>query len=326
MNRSLSAGFAVAVIGVLLVLLGSPFYTVKENSQVVITRFGEPIGKPITKAGLHIKTPFVEDVNRFEKRILEWDGDPNQIPTKDKRFIWIDTTARWQISDPLKFLQSVGNETGAQARLDDILDSITRDVITEQPLIEIVRSTNREVSRIFTEGEVEDSRLAEEQVIKIGRDKLMMEIQRRAKTMTPIYGIELIDVRIKRVIYIDDVLQKIYERMISERMRAAEQFKSEGLGRQAEIEGKTDKDLNQIESEAYRQSEEIKGKGDAEAARIYAEAYSKDPDFYSFLKTLETYKRTIDEKSTLVLSTDSEYFSLLNNSENSSLSSHGAVK
>lgn len=311
MNRTLSMGFAAVTIACLLILIGSPFYIIKENSQVVITRFGEPIGNPITKAGLHFKIPFIEDVNRFDKRILEWDGDPNQIPTKDKRFIWIDTTARWQIEDPLKFLQSVGNEVGAQARLDDILDSITRDVITEQPLIEIVRSTNREVAQIFTEGEVEDSRLSEEQVIKIGRDKLMMEIQRRAKTMTPLYGIELIDVRVKRVIYIDDVLQKIYERMVSERMRAAEQFKSEGLGRQAEVEGKTDKDLNQIQSDAYRKSQEVKGKGDAEAAQIYAQAYSQSPDFYTFLKTLETYKKTIDEKSTLVLSTDSEYFSLL---------------
>ena len=312
MKRSLTFSLFFIVLAVLLILLGNPFYIVKEGTQAVITRFGEPVSGAITATGIHMKLPFVEDVNRFETRLLEWDGDPNQIPTKDKRFIWIDTTARWQITDPLKYLQTVGNEVGAQARLDNILDSSTRDVITEQPLIEIIRSSNRELAvSVISASGAEESQLIKLQKIKSGRNALTREILARSKEITPIYGVELVDLRIKRVIYIDQVLEKIYDRMISERKRAAEQFRSEGEGRRAEIEGRTEKDLNTIRSEAFRKAQELKGHADAAATRIYAQAHGQDPSFYRFLRTLETYETTVDSKSTLVLTTDGDYFRYL---------------
>ncbi len=306
----------IALFGIVIVaLLGNPFYTVPEGRQAVITRFGEPVGGAVTKTGLHLRLPFVEQVHLFETRILEWDGDANQIPTKDKRFIWVDTTARWRILDPLKFLQTVGNESAAQARLDDIVDAITRDVISDQLLIEIVRSSNRELTQNLVQEGIVDSEMTKAEVIKTGRNELTREILSRASKMTPEYGIGLVDVRIKRIVYIDDVLRKIYERMIAERKRAAQQFRSEGLGRQAEIGGRREKDLNTIRSEAYRKAQEIKGKADAEATRIYADAYDKDADFYRFLQTLKSYEKTIDSKTTLVLSSDSDYLTYLESIE-----------
>jgi len=313
MKKSLTITLFLTILAILAVLLGNPFYIIKEGTQAVITRFGEPVSGALTRTGLHVKLPFVEDVNRFERRLLEWDGDPNQIPTKDKRFIWIDTTARWRIADPLKFLQTVGNEIGAQARLDDILDSATRDVITEQPLIEIIRSSNRELEQHVTEEGKEVSRLIKLQEIQHGRNALTREILARSQQLTPIYGVELVDLRLKRVIYIDDVLEKIYDRMISERKRAAEQFRSEGQGRRAEVEGRTERDLNAIQSEAYRKAQEVKGKADAESTQIYAKAHNQDPEFYRFLKTLNTYESTVDKQTTLVLTTDSDYFKFLKN-------------
>jgi membrane protease subunit HflC len=312
-----SAAFVlIALFGIVLVgLLGNPFYTLPEGRQAVITRFGEPVGGAVTKTGLHLRLPFIEQVHLFETRILEWDGDANQIPTKDKRFIWVDTTARWKILDPLKFLQTVGNESAAQARLDDIVDAITRDVISDQLLIEIVRSSNRELTQNLVQEGIVDSEMTKAEVIKTGRNELTREILSRASKMTPEYGIGLVDVRIKRIIYIDDVLRKIYERMIAERKRAAQQFRSEGLGRQAEIGGRREKDLNSIRSEAYRKAQEIKGKADAEATRIYADAYGKDPDFYRFLQTLKSYEKTIDSRTTLVLSSDSDYLTYLESIE-----------
>lgn len=311
MPRSVAFLLSICAMVLLLVILGQPFYIVPEGTQVVITRFGDPIGDPIKDAGLHIKMPFVDVVNRFEKRLIEWDGDPNQIPTKDKRFIWIDTTARWRITDPLRFLQSVHDERGAQARLDDIIDAETRDVITEQLLIEVVRTTNRELTREVLQGTDAASELTRVAVIKIGRDELTREILARSQKQMPVYGIELVDMRIKRINYIDEVREKIYERMIAERRRAAEQFRSEGQGRKAEIEGRTEKELKRITSEAYHEAQQIKGKADAEATTIYAEAYNRDPEFYNFLKTLETYETTIDPESTLVLTTESDYFKYL---------------
>jgi len=217
--------------------------------------------------------------------------------------------------DPLKFLQTVGNESAAQARLDDIVDAITRDVISDQLLIEIVRSSNRELTQNLVQEGIVDSEMTKAEVIKTGRNELTREILSRASKMTPEYGIGLVDVRIKRIVYIDDVLRKIYERMIAERKRAAQQFRSEGLGRQAEIGGRREKDLNTIRSEAYRKAQEIKGKADAEATRIYADAYDKDPDFYRFLQTLKSYEKTIDAKTTLVLSSDSDYLTYLESIE-----------
>ena len=285
-------------------------YIVDETKQVMITQFGRPVGKPITTAGLHFKKPFIQQANYFEKRLLDWDGDPNQIPTKDKKYIWVDTTARWKISDALKFLQSVGNEIGAHARLDDIINSATRDVVTSHLLVETVRNSNRIIE---SKEEGEDVIVTEEAVEKIesGRHSLEKLILEKARKLAPQYGIELADVRIKRINYVKDVRSKVYERMIAERKRAAEKYRSEGQGRRAEIEGQKEKELKQITSEAYRKAQGLKGKADAEAISIYAKAYSQNPNFYSFLKTLETYEKTIDEDTTIILTTDSDYYQYL---------------
>lgn len=309
MTRSMAVLLVFLGAALFLVVLGQPFFIVNEGTQAVITRFGEPIGSPIGAAGLHFKIPFIDMVHTFEKRLLEWDGEPTQIPTKDKRFIEIEATARWRIMEPLKFLQSVGDENGAQVRLDDIIDAEVRDVITEQLLIEVVRSSNREMT-MLQEG-AEDSELVKVEEVKLGRGVITREILERAQKMMPSYGIQLVDVRIKRINYISEVREKIFERMIAERRRAAEQFRSEGQGRKAEIEGRTERDLKEITSQAYLKAQEIKGKADAEATRIYAEAYGQDPEFYSFVKTLDTYETTIDAESTLVLTTDSDYFKYL---------------
>ena len=303
------------IIGILVILVIALFlsgvvYIVDETKQVVITQFGKPVGEPITAAGLHFKTPFIQRAQYFEKRLLDWDGNPNQIPTKDKRYIWLDTTARWRITDALKFLQSVGMESGAHARLDDIINSATRDAITSHLLVEAIRNTNRilestekEEVVVFTEEALEK--------IEVGRETLAGMILDKAKVLAPQYGIELIDVRIKRINYVEAVARKVYERMIAERKRAAEQYRSEGQGKKAEIEGQMGKELKQITSEAYRKAQGIRGKTDAETTRIYADAYNKDPAFYSFMKTLETYRKTIDEKSTIILTTDSDYYKYL---------------
>lgn len=302
--------FYIALI-VLLIVLGDSFFTVDETEQVVITQFGQPIGNAIAQAGLYMKIPFIWEIHRFEKRFLKWDGYPNQIPTKDKKYIWVDTTARWRIADPLKFLKSVGDERNAQGRLDDIIDSAARDFISRNLLIEIVRSTNRITELPPSEEEVESEELREK--ISIGRKAILSQILESAKKLTPQYGIELLDVRIKRINYVDQVLKKVYERMISERKRIAEQYRSIGQGKKAEIAGLKEKELRRIRSEAYKQAQEIIGKADAEATRIYAEAYNKDPDFYAFIKTLETYSNTIKGNSILILSTESDFYKYLKN-------------
>ena len=307
-NITLISGIILLVI----ILFGNPFYILEEGKQVIITQFGEPMGKPVVKAGLHFKTPFIQRANYFEKRILEWDGYPNQIPTKDKKYIWVDTTARWRIVDPLKFFQSVSSERGAHARLDDIIDSAVRDAITSHNLIEITRSSNRIVDnpelRQKEEAFIEKGVLER---IESGRDIIRESIVKTAQEIVPQYGIELIDVRIKRINYVEEVREKVYERMIAERKRAAEEYLSEGRGIQAEIEGQTEKELKTILSQAYKKSQNIKGLADAKATKIYADAYSKDPDLFSFLRTLETYTDTVDENTTIILTTEGEYFKYL---------------
>jgi len=295
----------VIIIG--LIILGGTLYTVDQTQQVIITQFGEPIGKPITKAGLHVKKPFIQKVNYFEKRLLAWDGLPTQVPTKDKRYIWVDTTARWRIVDPLKFLQTVGNERTALGRLDDIIDSATRNKITNHLLYELVRNSERE----FVETEV--SLEIEEKIGKVnyGREEISRSILKEASRLVPEFGIELLDVRIKRLNYVERVREGVYARMIAERKRVAEQYRSEGQGKKAEIEGMREKELQRITSEAYRRAQEITGKADAEATKIYAGAYSKDPEFYSFLKTLDTYKGTLNEKTWLLLTSDSDFYKYL---------------
>lgn len=302
--------FVVVVILVIAAFGSGTLFIVDETKQVVITQFGKPVGQPISSAGLHFRTPFVQQAHYFEKRILNWDGDPNQIPTKDKKYIWVDTTARWKIIDALKFLQSVGNEMGAHSRLDDIINSATRDAVTNHLLVDAVRDSNR----ILESKELgEDAIFADEALerIEVGRQQLTRAILEKTKVLAPQYGIEIVDVRIKRVNYVEDVRNKVYDRMIAERKRAAEKYRSEGLGKSAEIQGQVGKELKLITSEAYRQAQGLIGKADAEAINIYAQAYSQDPDFYSFLKTLETYQKTIDEKSTIILTTDSDYYKYL---------------
>ena len=301
--RGKNIAIIVAALAV-LIIINSGLYTVDMTEQVIITRFGKPMGDAVRTPGLHWKVPFIETVHRFEKRLLEWDGDPNQVPTQDKKYIWVDTYARWKIADPLKFFQSVRNEQSALGRLDDIIDAATRDFITSHPLIEIVRNSNREMA--MAEAEME---LAEEVKVPIqfGRQKISQQILEQAAEKVPRYGIELIDMRIKHINYEEEVRQKVYERMISERTRIAEKYRSEGQGKKAEIEGQREKELQKITSEAYRTAQEIKGKADAEATKIYASAYNKDPEFYSFLNTLYTYKQTLDTNTWLILSTKSDY-------------------
>ncbi|OGX18578.1 MAG: HflC protein [Omnitrophica WOR_2 bacterium RBG_13_44_8b] len=304
-------GFIITIIIVIaLALISGALFIVDETKQVVITQFGKPVGNPIASAGLYFKIPFIQEAHYFEKRLLEWDGDPNQIPTKDKKYIWVDTMARWRIVDALKFLQSVNNELNASSRLDDIINSATRDAVTGHLLVEAVRDSNRILE---TKELGEDAIVSEEALerIEIGRQQLTRAILDKAKVLAPQYGIEIMDVRIKRINYVEEVRNKVYDRMIAERKRAAEKYRSEGHGKSAEIEGQTGKELKLITSEAYRQAQSIVGKADAEAINIYAQAYSQNPEFYSFLKTIETYKNTIDASSTIILTTDSDYYRYL---------------
>ncbi len=306
---NLSIYIILVVILLAVIVLSSAFYTIDETQQVVITQFGKPVGEPIKVAGLHIKMPFIQDVNYFEKRLLEWDGNPTEISAKDKKFILVDTYARWRIEDPLKFFRSVVNENGAQTRLDNIIDAATRNMITSNILIEVVRNSNRKMS--VAEAELELSSEGMVDSIEVGREKLSQNIFEAAKEKVKEYGIELADVRIKRINYIQEVRERVFERMIAERLRIAEKYRSEGAGKKAEIEGEMEKELQKITSEAYRTAEGIKGKADAKAIQTYANAYERDPDFYSFLKTLESYSSTIDEKTWLILSTDSDYLKYL---------------
>ncbi len=300
-----------AVVAVLaLAVLSSAFYTVKETEQVVITQFGKPVGKPVTTPGLKMKTPFVQTAHAFEKRFMEWDGDPNQIPTKDKRFIWVDSYARWRITDPLLFFQRLQNEGGAQSRLDDILDGETRNTIAKHELIDVVRSTNRPF--VVAEDVAELSQPEAAERVEFGRDKLTNEVLQNARRRTGDLGIEILDFRIKQINYVDEVRQEVYARMISERKRIAERYRSEGAGEAARIAGEKERELRIIESEAYRQAQEIRGKADAAASDIYAAAYNRDADFYRFLKSMGTLEESFDADTLLLLSTDSELLKYLN--------------
>jgi len=293
-----------------LAVLSSATYVVAEPEQVVITQFGRPVGKPITTPGLKMKMPFVQTVHAFEKRFLEWDGDPNQIPTKDKRFIWVDSYARWRITDPLLFFQRLRDEQGAQSRLDDILDGETRNTIAKHELIDIVRSTNRPF--VVAEDVAELSQPEAAEKVDFGRDKLTQEVLQNARRRTEDLGIEILDFRIKQINYVDEVRQEVYVRMISERKRIAERYRSEGAGEAARIAGEKERELRVIESEAYRQAQEIRGKADAQAADIYAAAYNRDPDFYRFLKSMSTLKESFDADTLMLLSTDSELLRYMN--------------
>jgi len=297
------------ILIVLIIVLGvlyASYYIVDETEQVVITQFGRPIGEPKKEPGLYFKIPIIRKANYFAKILLEWDGDPGKIPTLDKTFIWVDTFARWKIVDPLAFFQTVNNEPGAQARLDDIINSAVRNFVTSYPLIETVRKTNRELDtfEVGVDEVREKSRLG---IVTTGREKIARGILDAAQPKMEKFGIQLVDVKIKRINYVEEVRKTVYGRMIAERRQIAEKFRSEGQGEARKIEGDRERDLKQITSEAYKTAQEIKGKADAEATLIYAQAFGKDPDFYSFLQTLDIYKETMDKESSLILSTDSEF-------------------
>ncbi|MBI4970823.1 MAG: protease modulator HflC [Candidatus Omnitrophica bacterium] len=307
-------GPVVAVVAVAFIFIVNSAYVVDQTQQAIITEFGKPMGDPVARPGLHFRTPFIQQVNYFDKRILQWDGYSTEIPTKDKKFIWVDLTARWRIVDPLKFLTTVGNEANAQGRLDDIIDGISRDYITSNNLIEIVRSSNRILDIPRTEQDISaDSEI--EKVTK-GRDAITREVVEKTRQAVSDFGIQIVDVQIKRINYVAQVRQKVFERMISERKRSAEKLRSEGQGIKADIEGQKEKELRRITSEAYKEARKIEGAADAEATKIYAEAYNKDPEFYSFMNTLDTYRETLSKDSTLVLSTDSEYLKYLKDQGN----------
>lgn len=315
--KSLLQTIILGIVLAALVTLVNSFYIVDETEQVVITQFGEPIGTPIKKAGLNIKIPFIQNVNRFDQRILEWDGEPNQIPTLDKRYIWVDVTARWRIVDALQFMKALGSEAVAQARLDDILDAAARDAVSSHNLVEMIRNTNelleRDQAREKIADDIDTINASDEalELVRYGREKLTRDILKRASEKLGEFGIELVDIRIRRINYVQDVLRKVFERMISERKRAAEQYRALGQGKRAEIEGKMARELEEIRSEAYRKAQETIGKADAQAITIYADAYNRDAAFYSFLKTMETYRETIDGNTILILSTESDVFKYL---------------
>jgi membrane protease subunit HflC len=302
----------VVVVAAAMVSLGA-FYAVGESEQVVITQFGRPVGDPVKEAGLHFKIPLVQKVNRFEKRILKWDGSPNQIPTKDKKLIWVDTTARWRISDPLRFLTRVTTVTTALSRLDGIIDSVVRDAVSNNNLVDLVRgeaweAKKKKAAALAAYGEVVDKEALD---LKVGREEIMKQMLEGAEELTPEFGIKLVDVRIKRINYVESVLKKVYDRMISERKRIAAQYRSEGEGEAARIKGDMSKELKRITSEAYRKAQEIRGKADAQATKVYGDAFNQDPDFYSLFKTLELYREHNNEETRLILTTESDFYQYL---------------
>jgi len=294
----------IVIVIALIVTVANGFYILEEGKQAVITQFGRPVGQPVTEAGLHFKIPFIQEATYFEKKILIWDGDPNQIPTNDKTFVYLDVTARWRIIDALIFLQAVNNEIRAQTILDDIIDGTVRDLVNKNDLVEIIRSSDFSAETMLNSA-------VEEEELKYGRDKISAMIHETASKITPQYGIELVDVLFKHVNYIDTVRRKVYDRMISERKRIAAEKRSLGEGQKAEIMGKVEKELKEIISSANREAEQIKGQADAEAAKIYADAYNQDPEFYAFTKSLESYKTAVSQNTNLVISSDSEFYKFL---------------
>jgi membrane protease subunit HflC len=309
--KQIAQFFLVGLVLLAIVVVYDGFFILEEGKQVVITQFGAPVGEPVTEAGLHFKMPFVQQIEVFEKKIQIWDGDPNQIPTNDKTFVFVDVTARWRISNALQFLQAVNNEARAQSLLSDIINGTIRDMVNKNDLIEIIRSSDWSVATMSETTAISSIGVAP----KNGRDGISNQVREIASKVTPQYGIELIDVIIKRVNYIDSVRLKVYDRMISERKRIAAEKRSMGEGQKAEILGTVERRLKEIISTANREAVTIKGKADAEATRIYGEAYSQDADFYGFLKTLESYPTIVGNNTSLVLSSESDLYRFLNSVE-----------
>ncbi len=312
MKRNVALAVTLVAVLVVLVFASGAAYTVQETEQVILTQFGKPVGEPVTDAGLHFKLPFVQEANRIDKRILEWDGQRTEMPTKDKLYISVDTFGRWRITNPLEYFRRLRDERSAQSRLEDILGSETRNAIAKHDLIEVIRTTK---GRVPTRDEsLVELREASELIgvlnpIEKGRKRIEEEIRESAKAKLAEFGIELLDVRFKRINYNPSVVEKIYERMISERQQIASRFRSEGEGEAAKILGTKERDLAGIASEAYKKEQEIRGEADARATEIYAAAYDQSPEareFYAFLKTMDTYGHILGPDTTLVLSTDSE--------------------
>lgn len=298
------------VVAVVVIFIGfTSAYIVDETEQVVVTQFGKVVGKTKIEPGLYFKIPFIQHTTYFPKNLLEWDGDPGQIPTLDKTYIWVDTFARWRIVDAIKFFQTVNNITSAQGRLDDIIDPAVRNLVTENKLIETVRKTNRELDTY--EIGLENIKERPTYEIKTGREEITNKILKQAQPKLHQFGIEIVDVKIKRINYVEEVRDSVYSRMIAERKQIAEKFRSEGKGEARKILGEKERDLKKITSEAYKKAQIIKGKADAESTKLYAEAFGIDSEFYSFTKTLEIYNEALDKESVMVLSTDSDLFKYL---------------
>lgn len=322
MNENKATIFLILIIALGITGFNS-FFIVTEGKQAIVTHFGDPVGEPVTTSGVHFKVPFIHDVRYVDKRILSWDGFPNQIPTKDKKYIKVDTTARWRVNDALLFIKTVQNEQGAKARLDTILDGHTRDVISGHNLVETVRNSNdildiiEQMKEKIKQQKANNKTVVEEEItgeieaVKVGREALSQMIARKADKELQDFGIELIDVQLRRISYESSVEKKVYERMISERQRVAQKIRSIGKGEKAKIEGRMEKDLKEIESSAYRKAEIIKGNAEAKATKIYANALSKDPKFYEFIKTMETYQKALKPNAKFILSSDSEFLKFL---------------
>jgi len=308
--KNLNISLPILIVLIAIAILFNSLYIINETKQVVITQFGKPIGVPVATAGIHIKVPFIQTLHFFDKRYLEWDGTPNQVPTKDKRFIWVDAYARWQIVDSLQFFKRLRDERGAQSRLSDILDGETRNAVADNNLVELVRTSNRTAEK-STEYYEEDEGLIN---IQIGRNEIQKQILTNANKRAKDLGIVIHDFRFKRISYVDEVKRKVYDRMTSERNRIAEKFRSEGQGEASKINGQREREQKRIESEAFRKAEEIKGKADAQAAKIYSDSYNRSKqsrDLYNFVKTMETFEKTFDEKTSVILSTNSDLYKYL---------------
>lgn len=305
-----SRTITLILVAVVAILAYSSIYILDETQQAIVTQFGRPVGEPRTDPGLNFKVPFLHKVQFFDKRYLEWDGDQNQVPTKDKKFIFVDTYARWEITNPLQFFIRLRDERSAQSRLDDILDGETRNAVASHDLLDLVRSQNREPE--ITEDFMEEIEILED--ISVGKENIEKIVLEKANERTSDLGVRILDFRFKRMNYVDEVRDRVYDRMISERNRIADQFRSEGQGEARKIEGDKERDLAQIQSEAFREAEEIKGRADAVATDTYAASYNKNRqsiDFYKFVRSMESFEKSLDENTSLIFSSDSEFFKYL---------------
>lgn len=307
MNNS---GFLIIILAIIGVIFFSSVYVIDEREQVIVTQFGKMVGEPKRDPGIFFKLPVVQKIYRFPKTLLEWDGEKGELPTSNKTYIWVDTFARWRISDPYQFFKRCTNMRSALDRIGDIIDPAVKNAVASYPLIESVRNTSRKMD-MLEEDALEGGSKVADYTISVGRERIMNEVLEAARAKLDDFGIELIDVKVKRLNYREDVRESVYDRMIAERTQIVEKLRSQGRGEAQKISGDKERDLKQITSEAYKVAQKIMGEADATSTRIFAEAFGKDPEFYSFIKTLEVYKETFDTNSSLVLSTDSDFLKYL---------------